>query len=209
MITAGSVPALWSRWTVPWGKKKPSPGCSTIEEPGSMVADGAGVPLGAAGHISCPPAWVAISVNSPESTETSCAPGLVWGGIVAPGAKVTRPSSNARPGGALGTPLPSVSLVIPARGSVLGVPALDEADCADRVGLADVVGSPGSSVMIGSATGTPSLHVPMKRCSGVLPRATWQSWFAKLQSISASNHFQVPYQSWASSGFHRVVAGMS
>src|SRR5215212_10471029 len=44
MITAGSVPALWSRWTVPWRKKKPSPGWSTIEAPGSTAAGGAGVP---------------------------------------------------------------------------------------------------------------------------------------------------------------------
>src|SRR3954453_9540094 len=101
-----------------------------MEEPGSTASGGAVVPLGASGRINCPPAWGAISVNSPDSTETSCAPGLVWRGIVAPGAKVTRASSNVWPGVAPGTPLPSVSLVIPARGSVLGVPVMDEVDCA-------------------------------------------------------------------------------
>ena len=33
-------------------------------------------------------------------------------------------------------------------------------------------GGPGSVVMCGSVTGRPSLQVPMKRCSGVLPNAT-------------------------------------
>jgi hypothetical protein len=114
----------------PLGKKKPSPGCNTIEAPGSIAAGGAGVPIGAAGRVSCPPAWVAISVNLPESTETSYAPGSVWRGIVACGATVTRASSNVWPGVALGTPLPNVSLVIPARRSVLGVTAMGEGDCA-------------------------------------------------------------------------------
>ena len=40
---------------------------------------------------------------------------------------------------------------------------------------AGTMGSPGWSVTCGSCTGTPSLQAPMKRCSGVLPSATWQS----------------------------------
>jgi putative transposase len=68
-------------------------------------------------------------------------------------------------------------------------------------------GVAGSSVTSGSCTGTPSLQTPRKRCSGVSPNASPHHWSAKAQAIRASSHFQVPYQSRASTAVPSPVAG--
>ncbi|HEY7034688.1 MAG TPA: HAD family hydrolase, partial [Thermomicrobiales bacterium] len=50
-----------------------------------------------------------------------------------------------------------------------------------------------SSVTCNSATGTPSLQVPMNRCSGVFPSAYSHHVPSKAQAKSASASFQIPY----------------